>query len=236
VPDRNDMRYHGQNLTPEVVMSLKELEHTHVWRWLTDRRVLPVAICFLLNSIVLYDAFVYPGGAILRSLPGLVQLVIMLVLLLLCPILYLIDRRQKRPRGGGLARFTLYYGGAVILIYVAAYQVEEWGWYYAINHQEQLVDVIHQFEADLGRPPEDLHELIPDYLPEIPDKAGTISVSYRYEIGPPVQIRYGRQWLLEASIDYGFFDTRSYLYLPTEEYYPNRSFERQVGRWLYQGG
>jgi len=99
-----------------------------------------------------------------------------------------------------------------------------------------LIQAIKQFEQDQGTPPKELVELVPDYLPAVPDTGIRACPNYRYESGDIAFKQYaGNSWVLWFPTPVFGVGFDEMLYFPKQNY-PKRgnggSLER-VGDWAY---
>ncbi|HEY0156521.1 MAG TPA: hypothetical protein VGF28_04435 [Thermoanaerobaculia bacterium] len=90
------------------------------------------------------------------------------------------------------------------------------------RRSEPLVAAIHAFEDDHGRPPASLAELVPRYLPAVPQTRMGAYPHYVYETG--------NEWLLRVPASTGPMNFDAFVYYPEQRY--GRSGTR-VGKWAY---
>ncbi len=98
-----------------------------------------------------------------------------------------------------------------------------------------LIKAIEKFEIDQGRPPNNLTELVPEYLPSVPGTGLRTSPSYRYLTGEEAKRHEGNAWVLEIDPP-GILST-----LDIFVYYPNGNYNvstqsgsmKRIGEWAY---
>jgi hypothetical protein len=100
----------------------------------------------------------------------------------------------------------------------------------AAHAAEPLVQALHRFEDDHGRPPAELDELVPRYLGRIPGTGIPAFPQFEFDSGPHVPAQYhGNRWVLW--IDLATTENETLYYLPHRDY-DDRHDER-VGKWAY---
>jgi hypothetical protein len=99
---------------------------------------------------------------------------------------------------------------------------------------QPLVDAVHRFAEEQNRPPKDLHELVPPYLPEIPRTGMATYPEYVYLSGE-ADSWDGNPWVLFVNTPSGGINFDMFMYFPLQNY-PRQghggSLER-VGKWAY---
>lgn len=96
-----------------------------------------------------------------------------------------------------------------------------------------LVRAIHDFEALRGRPPAELEELIPQFLPVVPGTGLCAYPDYLLLTGEDARRFEGNPWVLLVPV--GSLDFDKFLYLPRQNY-PERGFGgwiQRMGEWAY---
>ncbi len=98
-----------------------------------------------------------------------------------------------------------------------------------------IVDAIRRHEAERGRPPEYLDELVPGFLPALPP-TGLERVAWHYDAGDIARDHADNPWMLWLDLPQeGFIaESDSLLYLPRQNY-PQQGWMgptlRRVGDW-----
>jgi hypothetical protein len=88
-----------------------------------------------------------------------------------------------------------------------------------------VVEAIEAYELDHARSPEGLHELVPEYLAEVPTTGWSAHPSFQYRVG-------NGRWSLWVDTDKLFaFDTFSYE--PERQHYEEPGYTDRIGDWLY---
>jgi len=98
-----------------------------------------------------------------------------------------------------------------------------------------LVQAIHRFDKENGRPPASLDDLVPRYLPAIPSTGMGAYPRYEYVAGNEAKQRYANPWALyiHTSINFANFDM--FLYFPNQDY-PSEGYGgilERVRDWAY---
>jgi hypothetical protein len=104
-----------------------------------------------------------------------------------------------------------------------------------MRRAEPLIEAIRKHEATSGRPPDELAELVPNYLPAIPTPGIGTSPEFYYRRPSPESDLEGNPWMLEVRPPvFGIgFDT--FIYLPKQNY-PHRGWGgvlERIGTWAY---
>ena len=100
---------------------------------------------------------------------------------------------------------------------------------------EPLVAAIHKFEATTGKPPQNLSELVPNYLARIPKPGIGTSPEFYYRLPERDESIEGNAWMLDVNppvIGIGF---DRFIYLPKQNY-PERGWGgvlERMGTWAY---
>lgn len=98
---------------------------------------------------------------------------------------------------------------------------------------QPLVDAITVYQAEHGRPPAALDELVPEYIDRIPETGIGAHPEFGYRVGEPEQ-HDGNEWVLVVTPPcVAGFD--SFLYFPKQNY-PTRGYGgglEPVGTWAW---
>jgi hypothetical protein len=104
-----------------------------------------------------------------------------------------------------------------------------------VERSEPLVKAIHQFQTAKGRPPEDLKELVPDYLASVPGTGFGSFPDYEYKLKHPTSAQKS-PWILRVRTRRGLLNRDYFLYDPDQTYlegsYGGNSYQR-FGDWVY---
>jgi hypothetical protein len=104
------------------------------------------------------------------------------------------------------------------------------------DRSRPLVDAIRQFERERGAPPNDLQQLVPGFLPEVPSTGMTAYPDYEYHVGPiAAQDYHGNPWALSVFTPSGMINFDQMLYFPKQNY-PDTGYGgwlERVGDWAY---
>ena len=101
------------------------------------------------------------------------------------------------------------------------------------QRSKPLIEAIHKYEADQGRPPKILDNLAPKYLKAIPQTGMDAYPKFDYIFGREKDYD-GNPWVLCVHVGYGLgFD--EFLYLPRQNY-PKKGYGGRLERvedWAY---
>lgn len=99
-----------------------------------------------------------------------------------------------------------------------------------------LIAAISAYQQDHQRPPGDLRELVPSYLPNIPQTGLRFSPSYAYVVGDKARDeRRGNPWALVVEASSGWLSYDQFVYYPLGNYAgstDDHNVER-IGEWAY---
>lgn len=169
------------------------------------------------------------------------DLLLVLVLLFALPTLFvtppaLLFRRTRRS--------ALLYGAGA-LVFIPCFVVGEFYLGTAVRRHAvtrfvqrsaPLVRAIEAYQAERGRPPSALEDLVPAYLNEVPSTGFWLSPKYRYVEGKKSQQGYGENpWVLIASPPCHFMGFDLLLYFPRQNY-PLLGYGgwlERFGSWAY---
>jgi hypothetical protein len=166
----------------------------------------------------------------------LAQLEVVAALGLLATVVYLLCVPVllcfRRYRPGAIRN------GAPAVVFVVCFFVGL-GWGRSVRHRgleqlpgraQPLVDAITAYEAQHGRPPGSLDELVPDYLDHVPGTGVGVHPRFYYFRVDPGTYR-GNMWVLHGpcpSVVFGF---------DTFTYYPRQNYDQfglsPIGNWGY---
>ncbi|MFK7778753.1 MAG: hypothetical protein QM501_11665 [Gimesia sp.] len=110
------------------------------------------------------------------------------------------------------------------------------GWEAFTERSQPLIQAIKQFENDYGAPPKELVELVPDYLPAVPDTGIRACPEYHYDSGDIARKQYdGNPWVLRFPTPVFGVGFDEMLYFPKQNY-PKHGYGgvlERVGDWAY---
>jgi hypothetical protein len=99
-----------------------------------------------------------------------------------------------------------------------------------------LITAIEQYERDHSTPPDSLHDLVPDYLPNVPSTGMMAYPEFRYHSGNQAKEEYdGNPWALSIYTPSGGINFDMMLYFPNQNY-PDRGYGgslERLGDWAY---
>jgi len=167
--------------------------------------------------------------AVITMLAGLAFMAALAAAALSIPFLFLAKARRR-----ALGVFSSAGTFIVILMVAITFSAErrEDGFALAAERAEPLISAIEVHVRDTGGPPSTLQELVPRYLPAIPDGLPALEIV----TGDTVQVMFdGNDWILKASAATGLVNFDQFLYYPNQQY-PTTGYGVRVerfGRWAY---
>jgi hypothetical protein len=81
-----------------------------------------------------------------------------------------------------------------------------------------LVMAIQQFEAKHGKPPENLEQLVPEFLPDVPNTGIEAYPNYEYIVVSDRTVYEGNSWILKVRTPSGGINWDIFLYFPKQNY------------------
>jgi uncharacterized membrane protein YhaH (DUF805 family) len=81
-----------------------------------------------------------------------------------------------------------------------------------------LVMAIQQFETKYGKPPENLEQLVPDFLPDVPKTGIGAYPNYEYVVVDDKTAYEGNPWVLKVNTPHGGINWDTFLYFPKQNY------------------
>lgn len=108
------------------------------------------------------------------------------------------------------------------------------GFYRMSQRAAPLVNAIETCSAKYGRPPGNLGQLVPEFLPSIPPTGMAAYPDWNYVAGEEAQEWDGNPWVLYIDCSYGLNFDR-FMYFPKRNY-PKHGYGgliEQVGDWAY---
>jgi len=101
------------------------------------------------------------------------------------------------------------------------------------QRSQPLVAAINKFVEEEGRPPSELEELVPRYLPNVP-KTGMPAYP-KYEYSTKSDQWHGNPWVLIVNCPIGLSKLDMFLYFPKQNYPLTgySGFLKKIGTWAY---
>jgi len=104
------------------------------------------------------------------------------------------------------------------------------------ERSQPLIAAIKEFEQDQERPPESLDELVPAYLPAVPETGMPAYPEYVYYVGDEARNRYAdNPWALVVNTPSVILNWDQMFYFPRQNYadVPFSTGLERVGDWAY---
>ena len=196
-----------------------------------------LAALFLHAAIILIQWYVVSpvgfGGTFLLQFVAFLFLPVLVIVLAVPVSVFLIPFRKTRRHGVTI----LACGPVFVLIAVAllrfAPPVRMNAFQRLADRSEPLVNAIHSFVEKEGRPPADLEELVPEYMPQIPKTGMPAYPTYRYST--ETNRWDGNPWVVYVNCTSGGINFDMFMYFPKQNY-PERGYGgslERVGKWAY---
>jgi hypothetical protein len=204
------------------------------------RRLLIAGLLSILLSVVLHGAFVGLHAASLSghlwSLSGVEWLILIPILSVLALPLCVALAAVPRTRESGIIGLV----GALAMTAPLPFSLSESmrlrtaAFARAGERAEPLVRAIERYVDERGRPPQKLRDLVPGYLPAIPDRLPPLEIV----TGDVARQHYGgNEWALSAYVPTGLINFDKFLYYPNQAYSAYDGFHsgglERIGRWAY---
>lgn len=156
------------------------------------------------------------------------------VIVLAVPVslLFLFLRKTRRHGFTILASVLVYILIGFILLPLSS-PIRMNGFHRLTERSEPLVSAIHHFVEKEGRPPDDLEELVPDYIPLVPKTGMPAYPTYQYST--ETNSWDGNPWVLYIICLSGKLKQDKFMYFPKQNYLEENyggTLER-IGKWAY---
>lgn len=208
-----------------------------------------VAGVIALNSIFVLaqkQVFSPEGGTDLLGVAFLLEAPLEIMMILLLVSLARLAFKSQRKKARRLVLISLVYVVVALCCMPISLKVRLRGFQDLADRSRPLVDAIRKFEEQNGYPPPQLENLVPDFLPDVPETGMGVSPQYRYETdssndGNRVAKTYhGNRWILFVPVPDWNTEWRGLLYYPDQNYddyeYPRRKGFMAINNWLVVSG
>lgn len=195
-----------------------------------------LAISLLLNAFIVvaeYLAVARVGTGLLLHVAVFATLPLLASILVLPVAIGLLFWKKYRTIAvkvvcSGLICFVVGFGGLRL-----GRNIRHQGFANVAQRSQSVVSAIHRFEARFGRPPDNLEQLVPEFLTNVPDTG--IAAYPKYEYLTPADALYeGNRWILKVNAISGSgWDV--FLYFPLQNY-PSAGYGGTIERiedWAY---
>jgi hypothetical protein len=179
------------------------------------------ALSAILNSIFIIANWyaVTPNGSDsglwYSSILGLIF--IGLCVLTPLPLIGLFSKRLRNHSIRALGFIAIYSLIAVICIDIGD-RVRMHGFKMLAKRSNILITAIKLYEADYGKPPQSLNQLIPKYIKEIPKTGIGAYPTYDYKVGEQAKEFSGNDWALAVFTPSGGINFDQFIYFPKQNY------------------
>ena len=160
----------------------------------------------------------------------------MLAAILALPVsLLLTVSRSTRKWACQVALFALPYAIIALVSIRGAGRLRMHAFEQLAERSAPLVEAIKKYETDHGRPPAELAELVPRYLPAIPTTGMKAYPDYNYLVRNNAEQDEGNPWVLIVSTPSGGINFDQFMYYPKQNYpkHAYSSWLERIGDWAY---
>lgn len=115
------------------------------------------------------------------------------------------------------------------------WQIRIAAFYEVGKRAEPLIAAINAFTTASNRPPAMLEDLVPGFLPKLPETGLGAAPHFRYRVCESDPVYAGNSWMLELPAGSGGINFDSFIYFPNQQY-PTHGFGgwlERVGDWAY---
>ena len=106
--------------------------------------------------------------------------------------------------------------------------VRQNGFTEVITQLQPIIQALQEYETANGHLPDDLNELVPSYLPVVPDKIFDLNLRYQYDVSGEIEPPHQNPWSLRVTAPVDRFDYVHFLFLPEQDYKPHFI---KIGGW-----
>jgi hypothetical protein len=163
----------------------------------------------------------------------LFPLFLLALAVILVSVVLLIFRKTRRP-----AFLALIAGFTYLVIYIGVSliggRVRMHGFHKLAQRSAPIVQAIKKFEAEKGHRPNSLEELVPQYLPSIPNTGMGAYPKYEYEVGK-IGEWDDNPWVLYVNTPSGGVNWDMFMYFPKQNY-PKTGYGgglERIDDWAY---
>lgn len=176
-----------------------------------------------------YGGFIWLEAAIIGTLVWMVVIAIAVVSLPLCI--------PKRTRGPALRIFMI--SASIAVLSIAGIRL---GGMVRMNEFERLAErslplvrAIESFVETENRVPDELGDLVPEYLAEVPKTGMGAYPDYEFVTSKDGEATEGNDWILRVDCPLGFLNWDQFLYFPNGNYpeFGYGGYLVPVGDWAY---
>ncbi|MCM3874734.1 MAG: hypothetical protein ND895_28910 [Pyrinomonadaceae bacterium] len=160
-----------------------------------------------------------------------------LMLTFLAMPLLLIRALWKSHRKRSLRQliFCVIYLAIGIGCFQLGFQIRRAGFINLAERSRPLILAIHRFEAKYGKPPENLEQITPEFLPQVPKTGMGAYPEYEYQRVNDRNSYEGNAWVVTVSASSGLVNWDQFLYFPKQNY-PKSGYGGGIERieeWAY---
>lgn len=103
------------------------------------------------------------------------------------------------------------------------------------DRSKPLIEAVKRYEQELGKPPESLEALVPNYLPQAPSTRLGAYPKYEYVSGDRAKRYQGNPWVIYVFTPSGGINFDQFMYFPLQNY-PKKGYGgtlERIGDWAY---
>jgi len=200
-----------------------------------------LSVLVVLGAIVTPTAMEWlamsPHGGELYDLGSMIFAASMLVCLMSIPFVFA-GLFVKEARGWSLLLLLAALAALMGGIWSARYakSIRQAGLEEFTGRSQTLIEAIKSYEAQHGRPPDSLEDLVPQFIAEVPTTGMSAYPEYDLYTGEAYEKEYcGNRWVLRVATPRGVINWDEMLYFPKQNYdeYEYRRSLEPVNDWMY---
>ncbi|GAA5494490.1 hypothetical protein Rhal01_00651 [Rubritalea halochordaticola] len=198
-----------------------------VWRWAIALPVLALLFQYVavapIGTGMFLSGLAIMGMLLLATLPAIIVL----------PFL-LLNKRLRKPALRWWS-VCIVYTGLFIASVLIGNKIRMAEFAALAKRSAPLVTAIADYTAQHGSPPENLQELVPQYLEEVPRTGIMAYPEYKYEVAPQAERYHSNPWVLYIPCTSGGLNWDEFVYLPQQNYDAEMSHDyyERVHDWGY---
>jgi hypothetical protein len=179
------------------------------------------SLSLLINGFVVLASYisVAPSGTELLLFIATFAMLPLLAAFLLIPLalVFLCWRRYRITALTTILGCVIYFAVGFAGVNLAN-NVRRAGFVSLAQRSRPLIAAIQQFEAQHGKPPANLEQLVPEFLPTVPKTGIGAYPKYEYFVVNDQTVYEGNSWVLRVDPPTGGLNWDAFLYFPNQNY------------------
>lgn len=187
--------------------------------WKLAVKVLVVAIVLNAFGIFAFYLSVAPIGTSFLIGPATLNIAFLFAAIVAIPAAFVLLIFQKyRKYSVRLLIAAVIYIPLTVGGLHTAFGVRRDGFIQLAQRSRPLVTAIRQFESKYGKPPDELSQLVPEFLGAVPKTGIGAYPNYEYFASPDKEIFRDNPWILKVDAQMGGLGWDQFLYFPKQNY------------------